>query len=215
MNKILFSILLAFGFTFIASAQQAYEGTIQYDKKKQRAVMIDYPYPAQAVENAVIQKMEKLGYRAKEEKGILNRDKGFLIFKNAYVTDISDDKMDYLVKVERKSRKESDEAVLYMIMMKEDANALDKLEAYDIDRSKTFLNNMIPDIEAANLELQIKAQEEAIAKAEKKLRNLKDDQSSLEKKLQENKTDQNNTEKDIDNQKQALINLVNKRKPSF
>jgi hypothetical protein len=215
MKKIFFSILLAFGFAFIASAQQAYEGTIQYDKKKQKAVVIDYGYPAQAVENAFIQKMEKLGYKAKEEKGILNRDKGFLIFKNAYVTDISDDKMDFMVKVERKSRKESDEAVLYMIMMKEDSNALDKLEAYDIGRSKTFLNNMIPDIEAAHLELQIKEQEEVIAKAEKKLRNLKDDQSSLEKKLQENKTDQNNTEKDIENQKQALVNLVNKRKPSF
>jgi len=55
------------------------------------------------VENAFVKRMEKLGYKAKEEKGILNRDKGFLVFKNAYVTDISKDRLDYIIKVERKS----------------------------------------------------------------------------------------------------------------
>ncbi len=115
----------------MASAQ-AYEGTIQYDKKKQRAVVSDYSYPAQAVENAIVKKMEKLGYKAKEEKGILNRDKGFLVFKNAFVTDISSDKMDYMVKVESKSRKEDDAAVLYIIMQKDGVNALDVFDAYGV-----------------------------------------------------------------------------------
>ncbi len=81
-----------------------------------------------------------------------------------------------------------------------------------LDRAKSFLNNMMPDIEAANLELQIKAQEEVVAKAEKKLRDLKDDQTSLERKLQENKSDQENTQKDIENQKQALGNTDRKKK---
>ena len=66
-----------------ATMAQAYEDNVQYDKKKQPAIAIDYSYPAQAVENAIVERMEKLGYRAKEEKGILNRDKGFLVFKNA------------------------------------------------------------------------------------------------------------------------------------
>ena len=211
MKKILFSLFIVPGFVVMASAQ-AYEGTIQYDKKKQRAVVSDYSYPAPAVENAIIKKMEKLGYKPKEEKGILNRDKGFLVFKNAFVTDISSDKMDYMVKVERKSRKEEDAAVLYIIMQKDGVNALDVFDAYGVDRAKSFLNNMMPDIEAANLELQIKAQEEVIAKAEKKLRDLKDDQTSLERKLQENKADQDNTQKDIENQKQALGTLIGKRK---
>jgi hypothetical protein len=211
MKKIFFSLFILLGFSIMASAQ-AYEGTIQYDKKKQRAVVIDYPYSAEAVQNAIVKKMELLGYKAKEEKGLLNKDKGFLIYKNAYVTDISNDRMDYMVKVERKSRKEEDAAVLYIIMNKDGQNALDQLDAYGVDRAKSFLNNMMPDIEAANLELQIKAQEEVIAKAEKKLRGLKDDQASLEKKLQDNKLDQDNTQKDIENQKQALGTLIGKRK---
>jgi hypothetical protein len=213
MNKVIFLLFMVLGFSTITAAQ-AYEGTIQYDKKKQRAIVIDYSYPPEAVQNAIVKRMEKLGYKPKEEKGLLNRDKGFLVFKNAFVTDINSDKMDYMIKVERKSRKEDDASVLYIIMNKDGINAMDQMDASGVDKAKSFLNNMMPDIEAANLELQIKAQEELIAKAEKKLRNLKDDQASLEKKLQENKTDQENTQKDIENQKQALGTLIGKRKPA-
>ena len=214
MKRTALSFLFFLGFISLASPQ-AYEGTIQYNKKKQRAIMIDYAYPPEAVENAMVLKMGKLGYKPKEEKGLLNKDRGFLIFKNAYVTDISNDRMDYMIKVERKSRKESDEAILYVVMMRNDLNVLDKLDAYDLGRSKSFLNNMIPDIESANLELQIKAQEEIVAKAEKKLTGLKKDKEELEKKLSDNEKDQENTEKDIEQQKQNLETLRSKRKGSW
>lgn len=81
-----------------------------------------------------------------------------------------------------------------------------------IDNAKNFLNNMIPDIEAADLELQIKAQEALVTKSEKKFADLKSEQTSLEKKLLQNKADQENTQKEIANQKQALGVLVGKRK---
>lgn len=196
----------------IAARAQAFEDNVQYDKKKQPAIAINYNYPVLAVENAFVLKMEKMGYKAKEEKGIFNKDKGFIVFKNAYVTDISAGRMDYIIKVEKKSRKESDESVMYMIMMKDGENAMIKMDAEDVGKAKLFLNNMLPDIEAANLEIQIKDQEDVVAKAEKKLRDLKDDQASLEKKLQQNKSDQEGTQKDIESQKQALGVLVGKRK---
>lgn len=206
--------LLFFSVTMIAVSvmAQAYESSIQYDKKKQNGIAVDYSYPAQAVENAIVKKLEKMGYKPKEEKGILNRDKGFLVYKNIYFTDISKDRMDYMIKVEKKSRKAEDESVLYMIMMKDDKNALTIMEASDVGKAKVFLNNMLPDIEAANLELQIKVQEEIVAKAERKLNDLKTDQASLEKKLQDNKTAQEATQKDIEDQKQALGILIGKRK---
>lgn len=211
MKRILFTCLLTLCIAGMAVAQ-SYEGTIEYDKKKQKAVLIDYTYPPEAVENAIVKKMEKLGYKPKEEKGFLNKDKGFLVFKNAFITDISSDRMDYIVKVERKSRKASDESVLYVIMNKDGANALSVMDSYGVDRAKSFLNGLMPDVEAANLELQIKAQEELVSKAEKKLNDLKSDQINLEKKLQDNKSAQESTQKDIENQKQALGNLQGKRK---
>lgn len=211
MKKIalIFMSMLAASVTVLA---QAYESNIQYDKKKQAAIAIDYAYPPEAVENAIIQKMEKMGYKGKEEKGLFNRDKGFLVFKNAYVTDISQDRMDYIIKVERKSRKESDEAVLYLIMNKDGENAIGKMESYDIGKAKSFLNDMLPDIEAADLELQIKDQEETVAKAEKKLKGLQDDKVVLERKLKDNEKSQDDTIKDIEAQKETLETLRGKRK---
>ena len=211
MKKIFFSLFLICSFAMLASAQ-GYEGTITYDKKKQRAIMMDYNYSADAVQNAIVLKMAKLGYKPKEEKGIFNKDKGFLVFKNAAVTDISSDQMDYIVKVERKSRKESDASTMYVIMTKGDQNAMDKLDPFDISRAKSFVGNMVPDVEAADLELQIIAQQDVVAKAEKKLKGLKDDQVSLEKKLADNKSDQEGTSKDIENQKIALERLFGKRR---
>ena len=191
---------------------QAYEGNIQFNKKKQDAILIEYSYPAEAVENAFVARMEKLGYRPREEKGILNRDKGFLVFKNAYITDISNDRLDYVIKVERKSRKESDDATLYLILQMGGENAMDKVESYDIGRAKQYLNSMLPDIEAAYLELKIKDQEEVVSKAEKKLKDLQEDKRTLEKRLAENENDQDDTIKDIETQRKALENLRGKRK---
>lgn len=203
LSGILFSCLLQ---------AQAYEASIQYDKKKQQAIAIDYAYQPQAVENAIVQKLARMGYKAKEEKGILNRDKGFLVYKNTFITDINSERLDYMIKVERKSRKESDEAILYLIMMKGDQNALSLMDASGAGKAKSFLNNLLPEVEAADLELRILAQQEVVAKAEKKLRDLKEEQINLEKKLDENKTSQENTQKDIEAQKQALGVLEGKRK---
>ena len=211
MKKISLLFLSVLVLAFSAFSQ-AYENDIQYAKKKQQGLAIDYSFPPEAVENAFVKKVEKMGYKPKEEKGILNRDKGFLVYKNIFLSDINRDRMDYMIKVERKSRKNSDESVLYMIMMKDGQNAMAVMDAYDVGNAKSFLNNMLPDIEAANLELQIKAQEEVVAKAEKKMSDLKSDQQSLEKKLQDNGTAQEATQKDIENQKQALGTLMGKRK---
>jgi hypothetical protein len=191
---------------------QAYESSIQYDKKKQAAIAIDYRYSPEAVENAVVRKLTKLGYKAKEEKGILNRDKGFLVYKNIYVTDISQNRMDYLVKVERKSKKESDESVLYLVIMKGDQNALNTMNADDVDNAKNFLNDMLDEVEEASLDLEIKGQETIVAKAEKKLSDLQKDRKELEEKLEKNIKDQEDTSKDIENQKQTLEILRGKRK---
>jgi hypothetical protein len=210
MNRsILFLVLI---FISASVSAQAYESSIQYDKKKQAAIAIDYRYTPEAVVNAVVKKLTKLGYKAKEEKGILNRDKGFLVYKNVYITDISQSRMDYLVKVDRKSKKESDESILFLVIMKGDQNALNTMNADDVDNAKAFLNDLLDEVEEASLELEIKAQENIVAKAEKKLSDLQKDRKELEEKLEKNIKDQEDTSKDIENQKQTLEVLRSKRK---
>ena len=211
MKKIVFSFWSVVLFSAMASAQ-AYEGKTDFDKKKQSAFVIEFPYPPEAVENAIVKKMEKLGYKGREEKGIFNKDKGFHDYKNVYITDISSKRMDYMMKVERKSRREKDESILYLVILKDGENAVPGFDAADMDHAKSFLNRLQPDVEAANLELQIKEQEDLVAKAEKKLRDLEHDKDELEKKLDQNKKDQEDTQRDIENQKQILESLKLKRK---
>jgi hypothetical protein len=211
MKKVFLNFIFSL-FTILSTQAQAYEGAIQYDKKKQQAILIDYSYSSEAVQNAITGKLAKMGYKPKEEKGIFNKDKGFLVYKNTYINDISTERMDYIINVERRSRKEKDEAILYLILSRDGNNLFSKVDIAVISNAKTFLNNLLPEVEAADLELKIKAQEEVVAKAEKKLRDLKDDQSNLEKKLTQNKKDQEDTQKDIEAQKQALGILVGKRK---
>jgi hypothetical protein len=210
MQKAIF--LLTFSCIYLLSSAQAYEDKTQYDKKKQAAIAIEYNYPPEAVQNAIIRKFSQLGYKPKEEKGIFNSDRGFFQFKNAYVTDITKERLDFIFQVERKSRKESDESQVYLIMYKNEENALDKLEAMDVGKAKTFLNNLLPEIEAEHLELQIRDQENALAKSEKKLKTLQEEKLDLEKRLIENQKNQDNTIKEIDMQTDELEKLKGKRK---
>ena len=220
MRKYLLLVFLSFLTQQLIA--QAYEGSIEFSKKKQDAYVIDYSYPPEAVENALIKKMENLGYKTKEEKGMFNKDKGFRVYKAAYITDVSNTSMDYIFKVERKSRKEKDESTLFMIMMKNDENAARTNDATGSGNAKRFLNDLLPEVEAANLELQIKDQEDAVAKSEKKQKNLEDDLDNMEKRLkklqediEQNKKDQEKQKKDIIDQKNALDNLKSKRRATL
>jgi hypothetical protein len=192
---------------------QAYESQVTYDKKKQKAITIDYAYSQEAVQNAIVQKIEKMGFLGKEEKGVFNKDKGYIIFKDAAIPDVSEERMDYIVKVERKSRKDKDETTLYLLLQKGGVDVIQEgLSSHDIGKAKAFLVNLLPEIEEANLELQIKAQDEAVVKSEKKFKELQDQKADLERKLQKNAEDIENQQKQIETQRAALDGLKGKRK---
>jgi len=221
MNKLLLSFVLL-GASFLLKAQTAYEDKIEYNKTKQACLVIEYNFPSLAVENAFVAKMDKLGFKGKEEKGMFNKDKGFRVYKDALIGDISPGRYNYVINVDRKSRKESDAAVLYLIIMKDDGNALSRLNTEELENAKAFLTNLLPDIEAANLELQITAQEDVVSKAEKKLKSLQSDKDDMEKRIKklqddikQNEKDQDKQTSEIDNQRKALEALRAKRKGSI
>ena len=218
MKKAILCLVTVFIFSAVALAQ-AYEGSTEYDKKKQAAIIIEYSYPSEASEGAFMQKLETMGYRAKEEKGLFNKDKGFKVYKGITISDVSSSSMDYIINVERKSRKEKDESVLYLIILQNGNNMLAASDNELAKNAKAFLNNLEPNVEAFNLELQIKAQQDVVTKAQKKLKTLQDDKESMEKKIQklqddikQNLKDQEDTQKDIENQNKALDTLKGKRK---
>ncbi|HUM64639.1 MAG TPA: hypothetical protein PLV32_02285 [Chitinophagaceae bacterium] len=211
MKRLSFLACFILMFTVI-SFSQAYETNITYDKKKQRAIAIDYAYPQEAVQNAITTRIQKEGHNMKAEKGLFNKDKGFIVVKDAFVTEISEERLDYILKVDRKSRKDKDESTLYLVVNKNGEDLINTMSADEIRRIKSFMSDLAPDIEEANLELQIKAQDDAVVKAEKKYKDLQDEKASLEKKLQKNLEEIEAQEKNIESQRSALELLKSKRK---
>jgi gas vesicle protein len=219
MRKMIFSAFITFS-CMVASAQ-AFEDKIEYNKVKQACLVMEYKFSPLAVENAVISKMNKLGYKGKEERGMFNKDKGFRVYKGAMIADITASRYDYIINIDKKSRKETDEAVLYLIIMTDDGNALSRLNTEELGKAKAFLYNLLPDIEEANLELEILAQEDVVSKAEKRLNTLRSDKEEMEKKIKklqddikDNEKDQERQTSEIENHRKALEALKGKRKKS-
>jgi hypothetical protein len=208
--KIIITILLAFLSAPVFS--QSYEGSIEYLKKDQKAMVIEFPYAPSVVEDAIIDKMEKLGYKKKESKG-------FIQYKGAVLSEISSEPADYLIRVERKSRKEKDESVVYLIVNRGEENIIARTDALLNSNIKSFLNNLSPDVDSFNLELEIGAQQKLVEKAQKKLKDLIKDKEDMEKKIKnlqddivDNTKDQESQQKTIETQLEVLEAMKGKRK---
>jgi len=208
---ILFTIFLSVSFLVKG---QAHEGTIEYNKGKQACIVMEYNYPPEAVENAMRAKLLKLGYGGKEEKGMFNKDKGFRVYKETTVGEISPNKYDYAINIERKSHKDADETIVSLVIFKDDANALSKLSSDELEKVKSFLNNLLPEVEASNLEILIGAQILSLEKADKKLKTLQDENKKLQEALEKNIKDQELQKKEIENQNKSLDALKGRRKTS-
>src|ERR1051326_228599 len=105
---------------------QPREDKTEYNKKKQDCLVMEYNFPPEAVEKAFVDKMDKLGRRGKEEKGLFNKDKGFRVYRDMVIADISSSKYDFIINVEKQSRKNSDESILYFIIMNNGESILSK-----------------------------------------------------------------------------------------
>lgn len=188
---------------------QAKQGTVEYRKKKQDCFYINYNFPPEAVENALMGKLEKMGYKGREEKGMFNKDKGFNIYKEATLSDISPGKYDYVINIERKSKKESDESVLYLLILNNDVNALPELSNAEKGKAKAFLEDLTPEVEEAHIDILVAAQATILATAEKKLKQLQTDSVELQTKITKLKEELSANSKAQETQ---LVEVENQRK---
>jgi len=146
-------------------------------------LFINYNFPPEAVENALMGKLTRMGYKGREEKGMFNKDKGFNVYKETTLTDISPGKYDYVVNIERKSKKESDETVVHLLIFNNDVNALPLLSKEETRKAKSFLEDLTPEVEEAHIDILIAAQLGVITNAEKKMKQLQTDSVELQKKI--------------------------------
>jgi hypothetical protein len=192
---------------------QARQATADYNKVMQPAVEIEIPFEEKTVMNSLVDKLEKRGYKGKENKG-------YTIFKGVNLPEIGPDSYDLYFKADRKSRKEKDISILTMMVSTGNEKFISELDNPKlIENAKAFLDSQTALATAYDLELQIKDQEAATAKADKKYENLVEDgknlvkkKEKLEKEIEENIKKQAEQKAEAEKQAQIFTTLKAKRK---
>lgn len=212
MKKCLLVLLTLISFK--SGFSQAVSGNVDYQKSKQPAAIIELPYNAELVEDALKDHFQKKGVKSSSSKG-------FTYYKNVQLAAADPSSSDLYFKIERKSRKENNVAVVYMLVTKPNESPATRSsdDNAGIAQAKDFLNDIGPSIEGYSLEMSIKAQDDVVKKAEKKFNSLVDDgkdlekrKKSLEDKIVENNQDQEKQKNEIEKQKQIFEALTEKRK---
>jgi hypothetical protein len=196
------------------SFSQAVAGKVDYQKSSQPASIIELPYNPDLIEAALKDFLGKKGVKESSSKG-------FSQYRGVQLAAADPTLSDLYFKIDRKSRKEREISVVYLVVTKpgENPSTRSSEDNYGTDQAKNFLNDIGPSIEAYSLDQNIKGQDDVVKKAEKKLNNLVDDGKDLEKqkkriedKIQDNIKDQDNQKNEVQKQKQALDALNSKRK---
>jgi hypothetical protein len=201
-------ILLTF-----AAAAQARTADVEYLKINRQAIVTEMPFAEKTVRKTIEDKMTKLGYKGKDTKT-------YTMYSGVKLAELGPDAYDLYFMVDRKSRKEKEIAVVTMLVSKGlDAFVTESTDATVMSNAKTFVNNLVPNVVAYDLELQIVDQEDVVKKNEKKGVNLVDDAAGLqkdkiklEKKIDDNIKDQATQKTEIEKQKLILETLRGKRK---
>jgi hypothetical protein len=214
--NLLLSLFISVSFV---NAQSPMKTTAEYNGQKYPCYLIEYNLPPEEAEIVIKEKLRAQGYNA-------SKSKGYLMYRNVKLNDLdSDNAQDILFNVERKSRKEKDKSIVTMITAKAGLIPEDKVKGSkmvaDIEPSSnsvSFINSFQSAVDLQAYQLAVSTQEDEVAKAEKKLKNLQDDQIKLEKKIKDyqsdleiNKKDQEKQVDEIANQKSILEKKKNEK----
>ncbi len=191
MKKII--VLFFVSITIMVTYAQAYDAQADYNKQTQAAVMADYKYPQETIEATLKDRLNVSGIKVKSSKG-------YLIAYNSVIASISSVPMDYAFKIDRKSKREKDLSTITLVINVNDGN----VTAVNSAAAKTYLNDLAPAIDAKNTDNLVNDQYAALTKAQKKLKNLQDDQASMEKKIRNLQDDlSTNAKNQADQQKEV------------
>jgi len=189
----------------ISYAQNAQEGRVSFMKGDQNAVVAEYDLPKNIVEDALKERLEKAGLSKRSS------EKGFMAYKGAIWTEVSPDKVDVYAKVEGKGAVST---ITLLVSKGYDNFISSATDPEKVQKVQAFLNSFIKDAKLYQLKLSIAAQEEAVKKAEKELKNtaedgqkLAKDKEKVEKQIAENQTAQGQKQTTLDAAKVKLEEL--------
>ena len=219
MKKLILFFLLAF---VISNGFAQSTGTsVKFNKTNRPAMMLLVPYTEEIAEGAIIQKLKEIGYQS-ETSGALfwkrNTVDGYYYFKNVVLQELPAP-VDLYFKIDRKSKKDKDQAYIYMMMTKGENNFVySESEPAAYSAGNRFLNSFVDYSATYKMDVDIQTQEDAVKSAEKKYSKLQTDETDLENKIQKmqndlktNRQQQENQIKIIDAEKKKLEELRSKK----
>lgn len=214
MKTLLLSALFCFAASCLFSQVQVNEGTVSFQNTNQPAAISEVPYAPDVVEKAITDYMLTKGYKASEVKG-------FKVFRGFTLNGGSTS--DLYFKVEKKSKKEKDQSIVYMVVANsgEELKTRTTSDKYTLTGASEFVQGMIPHINDYNIGVEAAAQDEALKKAQKKYDNLIEENADLQKRkkrleedLEKNLKQQELQKAEVEKQRQVLEAIKAKRKPA-
>lgn len=197
----------------VRAQARASEGSTDFQKSTQPAAIIELPYPESVVQKGIEEYMLKKG-----AKGSDNR--GFTVFRSYKMQSRHDYTSDLYFKTERKSRKDKDISIVYLVTGKsgQDIKTRNSSDDKGLDGAKDLLEDLAPFMEAYNLDLQIKDQEAMLKKLEGKMNDMVEDSVSIDKKrkaldekIQQNVLDRQKQKTEMDKQREVLEAMKKRR----
>jgi DNA repair exonuclease SbcCD ATPase subunit len=171
------------------SQPQAYESKIDYQKTPQAVAAIDLPYSTDLLEDAFKDYMGKKGMKGSGQKG-------FTLYRGARLSDTASSLNDLYVKIEKRGKTSSTIALMPALPSEDPSARTAASVPIPLDQAKAFLNNLVPAVQAYDLEVHINDQQTVAKKSQKKYSNLQDDQADLEKKIRNTQSDLEDNKKD-------------------
>jgi hypothetical protein len=214
-------ILMAFVCPATATlVAQSEFSAITMDKKIHPGLVLELPHNTEVAEGTILQKLKETGYKPETTGSMFwkkNKKDGFYVFTGVELPDLNNQKLDIYFRVE-KNKTNKRNSTMYMLVSKGYDNFVSpEVDSITFKAATVFLNGFVAGNVSFSLQQEIDAQEKVVLNAEKKLKNLQDEEKSLHKKaeqvqvnISDNRSDIELQTKEIATQKATLETLKTK-----
>jgi len=213
--------ILALGFVLSTAVQaqapiepvKRYEGTVDYQKTKQPATIMEFKYPPKDLEAALEKYIEKRGGKVKSAKG-------FNYAKQIRLQEKDTRYYDVYYKVEGSGKGANANSILSVILAEpgEDILLRDPNNA-NVARTTAatagavgFFGDMGSEVGAYDLDKKVKEQEAEVKKIEKKYSDLEKKRQKLEKDMSDNTNEMQRTQAELEKAKGVLMQILDQKK---
>jgi hypothetical protein len=190
--------LLICGLVVMGQARSS-QGIAEYQKQKLPAAVIELPYAPSTVEAALEKHFSRVGTKP-------SNSKDYKVYRNVL---LGAERYDAYIKVERKSRKEKEASVVYMVVTRPNEIITSKAagDQHGLGDAREFLNEVVPEVEDYQLDLDILAQEEAIDSTD-----LAKRRQQIEEKIADNSAALQTQQAELEKERQALEAVKSRRR---